>query len=203
MSRPILLTFLAALVLAFAAQARDTGPVVISIDRMENIYLNNAPISDITQLAQIHRSPVYIRVDKDVRFQAMCRVFEALPNGTISSPFLGQPKTMGKAIPAALNRGIEELGSAQVTTKVVGTSWPAEPGAIIFLVDFDGTITLNGNQIIRAALDQKLTELAANQSHSHVYIAGNRLAKVDTIETVAASAKRSGFADITIVCQVS
>ena len=78
--------------------------IVIAVDKNENVYWNNAPVGDNTQLldrlkqkAVVKPQPeVHIRGDKDVRFEAVGRVIlDCQRAGILKVGFLTEPEHVG------------------------------------------------------------------------------------------------------------
>jgi biopolymer transport protein ExbD len=78
--------------------------IVIAVDKNENVYWNNAPISDNTDLldrlkqkAVVKPQPeVHIRGDRDVRFEAVGRVIlDCQRAGILKVGFLTEPEHPG------------------------------------------------------------------------------------------------------------
>src|ERR1043166_6332745 len=86
-----------------------TVPVVLAIDRDENVYWNNQPVASNQELIQrleqamlrAHNSgmalpEVHIRADKDVRFEAVGRiVYDAQRAAVPKLGFLTEPRNQG------------------------------------------------------------------------------------------------------------
>lgn len=74
---------------------------------------------------------------------------------------------------------------------------PATPPVTIDLaIDFDGTITWNGQTVDRAALDTKLLDAANQRPEPEIQVDPNRLAKYDTVAMVLADAQHLGVTHI-------
>ena len=71
-----------------------------------------------------------------------------------------------------------------------------EPVVIDLGVDFDGTITWNGERVDRAALDTKLLDAAGQKPAPEIQLNPNRLAKYDTVAMVLADAQHLGVTHI-------
>src|SRR5476649_677020 len=65
-----------------------------------------------------------------------------------------------------------------------------EPVVVDLKVDFDGTITWNGERVDRPGLDDKLATAASANPRPEIQIDPNRLAKYDTVAEVLADAQR-------------
>jgi biopolymer transport protein ExbD len=74
---------------------------------------------------------------------------------------------------------------------------PTTPPVSIELgVDFDGTITWNGDPVDRATLDSYLASAAQSNPQPEIHINPNRLAKYDKVAEVLADAQRLGATHI-------
>ncbi len=74
---------------------------------------------------------------------------------------------------------------------------PPPPVAPVELgVDFDGTITWNGNAVNRDTLDSYLVGAAQADPQPEIHLNPNRLAKYDTVAIVLADAQRLGVTKI-------
>lgn len=78
---------------------------------------------------------------------------------------------------------------------------PSEPPSVVQLeVDFDGTVTWNGNVV--ESMDQLaryLASVAAKDYQDEIHLRPNRLAKYDTVAKVLAIAQRLGVKKIGFV----
>jgi len=78
---------------------------------------------------------------------------------------------------------------------------PSEPPSVVQLeVDFDGTVTWNGNVV--ESMDQLaryLASVAAKDNQDEIHLRPNRLAKYDTVAKVLAIAQRLGVKKIGFV----
>jgi biopolymer transport protein ExbD len=63
-------------------------------------------------------------------------------------------------------------------------------------IDFDGSITWNGDKVDRDTLDTKLLEAAQSKPPAEIQIDPNRLAKYDTVAMVLADAQHLGATHI-------
>ena len=63
-------------------------------------------------------------------------------------------------------------------------------------VDFDGSITWNGDKVDRDTLDTKLLEAANSKPAAEIQIDPNRLAKYDSVAMVLADAQHLGVTHI-------
>jgi biopolymer transport protein ExbD len=70
------------------------------------------------------------------------------------------------------------------------------PVSVDLGVDFDGTITWNGDPVDRATLDSYLANAAQTNPQPEIHINPNRLAKYDTVAMVLADAQRLGATHI-------
>jgi biopolymer transport protein ExbD len=71
-----------------------------------------------------------------------------------------------------------------------------EPVVVDLGIDFDGTITWNGDKVDRAALDTKLLESAGATPAPEIQLNPNRLAKYDAVAMVLADAQHLGVTHI-------
>ena len=70
------------------------------------------------------------------------------------------------------------------------------PVSVDLGVDFDGTITWNGDAVDRATLDSYLANAAGTNPQPEIHINPNRLAKYDAVAEVLADAQRLGATHI-------
>ena len=70
------------------------------------------------------------------------------------------------------------------------------PNTVDLGVDFDGTITWNGEKVDRAGLDTKLVAAANSKPAAEIQLNPNRLAKYDTVAMVLADAQHLGATHI-------
>ncbi len=70
------------------------------------------------------------------------------------------------------------------------------PVSIELVVDFDGTITWNGDVVDRATLDSYLANAAQTNPQPEIHLSPNRLAKYDAVAQVLADAQRLGATHI-------
>ena len=70
------------------------------------------------------------------------------------------------------------------------------PVSVDLGVDFDGTITWNGDKVDRAGLDTKLLESAGATPAPEIQVNPNRLAKYDAVAMVLADAQHLGVTHI-------
>jgi biopolymer transport protein ExbD len=71
-----------------------------------------------------------------------------------------------------------------------------EPVVVALGIDFDGSITWNGDKLDRAALDTKLLDAASQPTPPEIQIDPNRLAKYDAVAMVLADAQHLGVTHI-------
>jgi biopolymer transport protein ExbD len=71
-----------------------------------------------------------------------------------------------------------------------------EPVVVDLGIDFDGTITWNGDKVDRAGLDTKLLESAGSTPAPEIQVNPNRLAKYDAVAMVLADAQHLGVTHI-------
>ena len=77
---------------------------------------------------------------------------------------------------------------------------PAEPPEVVALdVDFDGTLTWNGEVVPRAGLDARLASAAARPIQPEFHLRPNKLVKYEHVAHVMASAQRLGVTKIGLV----
>ena len=73
---------------------------------------------------------------------------------------------------------------------------PTPPVTVELGVDFDGTITWNGQAVDRATLDGYLEKSAGDDPQPEIHVNPNRLAKYDAVARVLADAQRLGVTHI-------
>ena len=73
---------------------------------------------------------------------------------------------------------------------------PTPPISVDLGVDFDGTITWNGNEASIAQLDSYLVDAARQNPQPEIHIVANRLATYDKVAEVLAHAQRLGATHI-------
>jgi biopolymer transport protein ExbD len=71
-----------------------------------------------------------------------------------------------------------------------------EPVVVALGIDFDGSISWNGEKVDRAALDTKLYEASHQSTPPEIQIDPNRLAKYDSVAMVLADAQHLGVTHI-------
>jgi biopolymer transport protein ExbD len=71
-----------------------------------------------------------------------------------------------------------------------------EPVVVALGIDFDGSITWNGERVDRAALDSKLYDASHQPTPPEIQIDPNRLAKYDSVAMVLADAQHLGVTHI-------
>jgi biopolymer transport protein ExbD len=71
-----------------------------------------------------------------------------------------------------------------------------EPVVVDLGIDFDGSITWNGDKVDRAGLDTKLLESAGASPAPEIQVNPNRLAKYDAVAMVLADAQHLGVTHI-------
>ena len=71
-----------------------------------------------------------------------------------------------------------------------------EPVVVDLVIDFDGSISWNGDKLDRAALDTKLLESASAKPAPEIQLNPNRLAKYDAVAMVLADAQHLGVTHI-------
>ena len=73
---------------------------------------------------------------------------------------------------------------------------PIQPTIVELGVDFDGTVTWNGQAVDRATLDSYFVNAAAADPQPEIHLNPNRLAKYDNVAKVLADAQRIGVTHI-------
>jgi biopolymer transport protein ExbD len=74
---------------------------------------------------------------------------------------------------------------------------PNQPVAHTLAIDFDGTITWDGQAVPNMAdLDTRFTQVAQQEDQDEIHVSPNRLAKYDTVAKVLADASRIGVKKI-------
>ncbi len=73
---------------------------------------------------------------------------------------------------------------------------PTPPETVELGVDFDGTITWNGNTVTISELDSFLKNAATKTPQPEIHLSPNRLAKYDWVAEVLAHAQRIGVTHI-------
>jgi biopolymer transport protein ExbD len=71
-----------------------------------------------------------------------------------------------------------------------------EPVTVDLGVDFDGTITWNGQAVDRATMDAYFEDAAKKDPQPEIHVNPNRLAKYDAVARVLADAQRLGATHI-------
>ena len=71
-----------------------------------------------------------------------------------------------------------------------------EPVVVALGIDFDGSISWNGEKVDRAALDTKLYDASHQPTPPEIQIDPNRLAKYDSVAMVLADAQHLGVTHI-------
>jgi biopolymer transport protein ExbD len=71
-----------------------------------------------------------------------------------------------------------------------------EPVVVALGIDFDGSISWNGEKVDRAALDTKLYDASHQPTPPEIQIDPNRLAKYDAVAMVLADAQHLGVTHI-------
>jgi biopolymer transport protein ExbD len=66
-------------------------------------------------------------------------------------------------------------------------------------IDFDGTLTWNGETVDRATVDSRLAEVAATPEQPEVHLKPNKLAEYKFVAAVMASAQRQGVTKIGLI----
>ncbi len=76
---------------------------------------------------------------------------------------------------------------------------PTPPETVELVVDFDGTITWNGNVVTVPQLDGYLKNASEQATQPEIHVAPNRLASYDRVAEVLAHAQRLGVTKIGFV----
>ena len=76
---------------------------------------------------------------------------------------------------------------------------PTPPETVELVVDFDGTITWNGNVVTLPQLDGYLKNASEQATQPEIHVAPNRLASYDRVAEVLAHAQRLGVTKIGFV----
>jgi biopolymer transport protein ExbD len=76
---------------------------------------------------------------------------------------------------------------------------PTPPETVELVVDFDGTITWNGNVVTLPQLDGYLKNASEQAQQPEIHVAPNRLASYDRVAEVLAHAQRMGVTKIGFV----
>ena len=70
------------------------------------------------------------------------------------------------------------------------------PETVELAVDFDGTVTWNGQSVDRATMDSYFADAARKDPQPEIHLNPNRLAKYDAVAKVLADAQRLGVIHI-------
>jgi biopolymer transport protein ExbD len=70
------------------------------------------------------------------------------------------------------------------------------PETVELAVDFDGSVTWNGQPVDRATMDSYFADAATKDPQPEIHINPNRLAKYDAVAKVLADAQRLGATHI-------
>ncbi|WP_175944371.1 ExbD/TolR family protein [Burkholderia pyrrocinia] len=94
-----------------------------------------------------------------------------------------------------------QMHSVKMDLPVGNPPPPAAPPEIVQIdIDFDGTTTWNGAPVPdRAALEAKLTQVAAEPVQAEIHLRPNKLAPYKDVATVLASAQRVGATKIGLI----
>ena len=80
------------------------------------------------------------------------------------------------------------------------TTAPPEPPVVIKIdVDFDGTMTWNGEVVSRPQLEAKLSEAAAMNPQPEIHLQPNRLVSYKSVAAVMASAQSRGITKLGMI----
>ncbi|MCU9954572.1 MULTISPECIES: ExbD/TolR family protein [Burkholderia] len=94
-----------------------------------------------------------------------------------------------------------QMHSVKMDLPVGNPPPPATPPEIVQIdIDFDGTTTWNGAPVPdRAALEAKLTQVAAEPVQAEIHLRPNKLVPYKDVATVLASAQRVGATKIGLI----
>lgn len=190
---------------ASAAQISQKN-VVVTVDRNENIYLNNVPIDGAAltkafAAAGLHR--LYVRGDRLVRFQAIAKVIVSAAHAGIIKFVLDHnlnPEIFAKNVPV--------MGDSMQTLPVAmkdiskGSGLGTSGSDTLIEVDFDGTLLLNREALDQSKIAQALQQLANKNPNAKIYISPNRLSQYGPVVQLIASAQRHGLKNITVICDL-
>nr|WP_315467833.1 biopolymer transporter ExbD [uncultured Undibacterium sp.] len=76
---------------------------------------------------------------------------------------------------------------------------PVEPVVVKIDVDFDGTMTWNGEVVNRPQLEAKLSEAAAMNPQPEIHLQPNRLVSYKSVAAVMASAQSRGITKLGMI----
>ena len=76
---------------------------------------------------------------------------------------------------------------------------PTPPIVVDIVVDFDGTVFWDGQQVDRDALDAKLSEAAKQPDQPEVHLRPNKLVRYANVAAVMADAQRLGVKKLGVV----
>jgi biopolymer transport protein ExbD len=88
---------------------------------------------------------------------------------------------------------------AVVLNMPAGTPPPTQPVVVNIDVDFDGTLTWNGETIDRAGLDARLTAAAAQPVQPEIHLKPNRLVTYRHVAGVMASVQHHGLSKLAVI----
>ncbi|KFL53371.1 ExbD/TolR family protein [Burkholderia pyrrocinia] len=94
-----------------------------------------------------------------------------------------------------------QMHSVKMDLPVGNPPPPATPPEVVQIdIDFDGTTTWNGAPVPdRAALEAKLTQVAAEPVQAEIHLRPNKLVPYKDVATVLASAQRVGATKIGLI----
>lgn len=201
MLRQLRFSWVVFLTVSSASFAERSDPLVITIDIDQAIFFNNAPTTNnLSELTHVGQSPIVLRIDKESRYEAVCKVLAVLAHEVHGPVSLGASQDHRKAVHAALSPALEAVGGVPLSSVLAPAQFAPEPTSISIDIEFDGTTTLNHRSISPLTLEAQLHALKLERE-THVYVIGDRLTKAGLIEDAAAEAKRSGFRNITVLCR--
>ena len=77
---------------------------------------------------------------------------------------------------------------------------PLKPPEVVTIdIDFDGTLSWNGETVDKATLDAKLGQVATEPDQAELHIHPNKLVEYKSVAAVMASAQRQGVTKIGLV----
>lgn len=190
------LTLAGATALSSAALAEQ---LVISIAEDETIFLQSTPVGMGALSHAIENAgtdPLNLRVDQQVRYEALGWVLQAMLATGRSRAILGEVKGV-RNLPALTlfqhGEVVLPIRSAR-TTPALGTR------AVVLYADFDGTLQLGrgGTAIEWDALPTLLEREAKKDRGTVVYVTANRITKVYSVERIVLAAQRQGLDTVVI-----
>jgi biopolymer transport protein ExbD len=88
---------------------------------------------------------------------------------------------------------------AVVLNMAAGTPPPMQPVVVTIDVDFDGTLSWNGETTDRAGLDARLTAVAAQPVQPEIHLKPNRLVTYRHVAGVMASVQHHGLTKLAVI----